>query len=64
MSVTLPIKWKPEKSIAIDMLVSSPETSIQEVADKAGVTTATIRNWFKDPVRRGLLSKIYGYFWC
>tara|TARA_R100000734_G_scaffold10130_1_gene7625 strand:+ start:153 stop:776 length:624 start_codon:yes stop_codon:yes gene_type:complete len=49
MSVTLPIKWKPEKSIAIDMLVSSPETSIQEVADKAGVTTNTIRNWFKDP---------------
>ena len=49
MSVTLPIKWKPEKSIAIDMLVTSPETSIQDVADKAGVTTATIRNWFKDP---------------
>ena len=49
MSVTLPVKWKPEKSIAIDMLVSSPESSIQAVADKAGVTTATIRNWFKDP---------------
>ena len=49
MSVTLPIKWKPEKSIAIDMLVTSPETSIQDVADKAGVTTNTIRNWFKDP---------------
>jgi len=49
MSVTLPVKWKPEKSIAIDMLVSSPESSIQAVADKAGVTTNTIRNWFKDP---------------
>jgi AcrR family transcriptional regulator len=49
MSVTLPVKWKPEKSIAIDMLVSAPESSIQAVADKAGVTTATIRNWFKDP---------------
>ena len=49
MSVTLPVKWKPEKSIAIDMLVTSPESSIQAVADKAGVTTATIRNWFKDP---------------
>ena len=49
MSVTLPVKWKPEKSIAIDMLVSAPEISIQDVADKAGVTTATIRNWFKDP---------------
>jgi AcrR family transcriptional regulator len=31
------------------MLVSAPESSIQAVADKAGVTTATIRNWFKDP---------------
>ena len=31
------------------MLVSSPETSIQEVADKAGVTKATIHNWLKDP---------------
>jgi|TARA_R100001463_G_scaffold46850_2_gene95577 AcrR family transcriptional regulator len=49
MSVTLPAKWKPEKSLAIDMLVSSPETSIQEVADKAGVTKATIHNWLKDP---------------
>jgi len=49
MSVTLPTKWKPEKSIAIDILVTSPEASIQNVADKAGVTTATIRNWFKDP---------------
>ncbi len=49
MSVTLPVKWKPEKSLAIDMLVSSPETSIQEVADKAGVTKATIHNWLKDP---------------
>ena len=49
MSVTLPTKWKPEKSIAIDILVTSPEVSIQNVADKAGVTTATIRNWFKDP---------------
>ena len=48
MSVTLPTKWKPEKSIAIDLLVTSPESSIQDVADKAGVTTATIRNWFKD----------------
>ena len=49
MSVTLPVKWKPEKSIAIDMLVTAPESSIQAVADKAGVTTNTIRNWFKDP---------------
>tara|TARA_R100001443_G_scaffold109885_1_gene121511 strand:+ start:198 stop:806 length:609 start_codon:yes stop_codon:yes gene_type:complete len=49
MSVTLPTKWKPEKSLAIDILVTSPEASIQNVADKAGVTTATIRNWFKDP---------------
>jgi len=49
MSVTLPSKWKPEKSLAIDMLVTSPETPIQEVADKVGVTKSTIYSWMKDP---------------
>ena len=49
MSVTLPSKWKPEKSLAIDMLVTCPETPIQEVADKVGVTKSTIYSWMKDP---------------
>lgn len=49
MSITLPTKWKPEKSLVVDMLVSKPEVSIQDVADKAGVTKATIHNWLKDP---------------
>ena len=49
MSVILPDKWRPEKSLVVDMLVTSPETPIQEVADKVGVTRATIHNWMKDP---------------
>ena len=49
MSVTLPTKWKPEKALVVDMLVSKPESRIQDVADKAGVTKATIHNWLKDP---------------
>ena len=49
MSVNLPTKWKPEKSIVVDMLVTNPECRIQDVADKAGVTKATIHNWLKDP---------------
>ena len=49
MSVSLPTKWKPEKSLVVDMLVSKPEARIQDIADKAGVTKATIHNWLKDP---------------
>jgi len=49
MSVNLPTKWKPEKSIVVDMLVTNPESRIQDIADKAGVTKGTIHNWLKDP---------------
>tara|TARA_Y100001938_G_scaffold150982_1_gene244832 strand:- start:6075 stop:6722 length:648 start_codon:yes stop_codon:yes gene_type:complete len=49
MSISLPTKWKPEKSLVVDMLVSKPEARIQDIADKAGVTKATIHNWLKDP---------------
>jgi transposase-like protein len=49
MSVNLPSKWKPEKALVVDMLVSQPEARIQDVADKAGVTKATVHNWLKDP---------------
>ena len=49
MSVNLPVKWKPEKGLVVDMLVSKPEASIQDVADKAGVAKTTVHNWLKDP---------------
>ena len=49
MSITIPTKWKPEKAVAIDLLVSNPEALIKDVAEKAGVTKATIHNWLKDP---------------
>ena len=49
MSVNLPSKWKPEKALVVDMLVSQPEARIQDVADKVGVTKATVHNWLKDP---------------
>tara|TARA_Y100001951_G_C11258853_1_gene251206 strand:+ start:132 stop:785 length:654 start_codon:yes stop_codon:yes gene_type:complete len=49
MSVNLPEKWKPAKGLVVDMLVSHPETKIQDVADKVGVTKSTIHNWLKDP---------------
>ena len=49
MSVNLPANLKPEKALAIDVLVTNPEAKIQDVANKAGVTKATIHNWLKDP---------------
>jgi predicted transcriptional regulator len=49
MSVSLPVTWKPEKARVVDILVSQPNTRIQEVADEVGVTKATIHNWMKDP---------------
>jgi len=49
MSVNLPTKWKPEKALVVDMLVSNPESRIQDVADEVGVSRATIHNWLKDP---------------
>ena len=49
MSVNIPSKIKPSMAIAIDLLVNDPEAKITEVADKAGVTRATIHNWLKDP---------------
>ena len=49
MSVNLPDKLKPSMGIAIDMLVTDPEAKIKDVAEKSGVTSATIHNWMKDP---------------
>ena len=49
MNITLPAKWKPEKSIAIDVLVSNPEALIKDVAEKSGVNSNTIYRWLKDP---------------
>lgn len=49
MSINLPANLKPEKALAIDVLVTNPEAKIQDVANKAGVTKATIHNWLKDP---------------
>jgi hypothetical protein len=49
MSLNLPDKWKPEKALAVEILVSKPETSIVSVAEKVGVSKATIHNWMKDP---------------
>ena len=49
MSINLPANLKPEKALAIDVLVTNPEAKIQDVANKAGVTKATIPNWLKDP---------------
>ena len=49
MSVNLPEKLKPAMGVAIDMLVTNPEAEIKDVAEKSGVTRATIHNWMKDP---------------
>ena len=49
MSVSLPDKLKPAMGVAIDMLVTNPEAEIKDVAEKSGVTRATIHNWMKDP---------------
>ena len=35
--------------VAIDLLVNDPEAKITDVAEKAGVTRATVHNWLKDP---------------
>ena len=49
MSVNIPSKIKPAMVIAIDLLVNDPEAKITDVAEKAGVTRATVHNWLKDP---------------
>ena len=49
MSVNLPTNWKPEKSRAIDLLVTNPSSKIQEISQEVGVSKNTIRNWMKDP---------------
>jgi len=49
MSVNIPSKIKPSMAIAIDLLVNDPEAKITDVAEKAGVTRATVHNWLKDP---------------
>lgn len=49
MSVNLPTNWKPEKARTIDLLVSNPNTKMEELANEVGVTRATIHNWMKDP---------------
>ena len=49
MSVNIPSKIKPSMVVAIDLLVNDPEAKITDIAEKAGVTRATIHNWLKDP---------------
>jgi len=49
MSVNIPSKIKPSMVVAIDLLVNDPEAKITDVAEKAGVTRATVHNWLKDP---------------
>lgn len=49
MSVNLPTNWKPEKARTIDILVSNPNTKMEELANEIGVTKATLHNWMKDP---------------
>lgn len=49
MSVNLPTNWKPEKSRAIDVLVTNPSSKIQDISEAVGVSKNTIRNWMKEP---------------
>tara|TARA_R110002124_G_scaffold174627_1_gene342333 strand:+ start:377 stop:1036 length:660 start_codon:yes stop_codon:yes gene_type:complete len=49
MPVNLPVTWKPEKARTIELLVTNPNTKLQEIATEVGVTKATIHNWMKDP---------------
>jgi len=49
MSVNLPTNWKPEKSRAIDILVTNPSSKIQDISEAVGVSKNTIRNWMKEP---------------
>jgi len=49
MSVNLPTNWKPAKAKTIEILVTNPNTRMQEIADEVGVTKGTIHNWMKDP---------------
>ena len=43
MSVNLPTNWKPEKSRAIDILVTNPSSKIQDISEAVGVSKNTIR---------------------
>ncbi len=45
----LPQRWKPEKVLAIEMLVMNPSMPKSKIADEIGVTRDAVYKWFKDP---------------
>ena len=43
------LKKKPSKVLAVDLIAYYPELSLQQVADKVGVSKACIEKWKQDP---------------
>ena len=43
------LKKKPSKVLAVDLLAYYPKLSLQQVADKVGVSKACIEKWKQDP---------------
>ena len=42
-------KKKPSKILAIDLFAFNPQMTVQQVADKLGVTKKTVLQWREDP---------------
>jgi|TARA_R100001530_G_scaffold22730_2_gene18757 hypothetical protein len=49
MSVNLPDKWKPSKARALEFMTAYPNAKMEEVAEEAGVSKATVHLWMRDP---------------
>ena len=43
------LKKKPSKVLAVELLVYKPELSMQQVADKIGISKACLEKWKQDP---------------
>lgn len=45
----LPVKWRAEKVLALELMVMNPSMTKVDIANEVGVTRDTIYKWFKDP---------------
>ena len=49
MEKSLKVKNKPQKVLAVELFALQPSISLEQVANKIGVSKKTIENWRSDP---------------
>ena len=47
--MNLPEQWKPSKVRALEFMTAYPSAKMEEVAEEAGVSKATVYLWMRDP---------------